>query len=190
MKSAPQTRTCHPEQICRQIGRRAQNLFMTRQLWCSGAVLVVLNRALGGDLTQDLSIRLSSGLGKGLGGGGCICGGLSGGALALGLFLGNGRLAAAGDRTVLKATRQLHEAFKEAHGATCCRELIKISARGEDGVFRDCARRTARAAELTARLILSRRPRLVDRVDWDYLNQEESRLDARLKSASQRFMPG
>ncbi len=187
MKINRQTRNHTIEQISLQIGQRAENLFLTRQLWCSGAVLVVLNRALRGDLTQDLAIRLAAGLGKGLGGGGCVCGGLSGGALALGLFLGNGRLAPAGDPTVLKATRQLHDQFKTDHGATCCRVLLNKNAPGSHLQYRECARRTAKAAEVTGQLILNQRPELIQGVDWDYLNLKESRLGARLKIAVDRL---
>jgi len=101
-------------EISRSIGQRAGNLFLTRQLWCSGAVLVVLNRVLNGDLTQDQAIRLAAGMGEGMGNAGCICGGLNGGALALGLFLGNGRLSPGGDQVVMKATRWLRPNFAHA----------------------------------------------------------------------------
>ncbi len=187
MNTHQETQNQTIEHLTRQIGRRAANLFETRQLWCSGAVLVVLNRALGGDLTQDLAVRLAAGFGKGLAGGGCVCGGLSGGVLALGLFLGRGRMAPAGDPVVLKATRRLHDKFKSAHGATCCRELLRSSGPGPRAQYSDCARRTASAAQLTAELILNQRPELIQSVDWDYLNQHENRLNARLKMASQRF---
>ena len=189
MTTSKQTQSDTIHQISRQIGRRAGNVFTTRQLWCSGAVLVVLNRVLGGDLTQELAIRLAAGWGKGIGGGGCVCGGLSGGALALGLFLGNGRLAPAGDRVVLKATKQLHDQFKADQGATCCRVLVKKGAPGSKALYRQCAQRTARAAELAAELILHERPELIQSVDHDYLNRNESRLSARLKIAADRLKP-
>lgn len=175
------------DDISRQIGHRAGNLFVTRQLWCSGAVLVVLNRALGGDLPQELAIRLAAGLGKGLGGGGCICGGLSAGALALGIFLGNGHLAPSGDETVLTATRQLHDQFKSAHGSTCCRVLVRQTSGNAKPDYRQCALRTAKAAEIAATLIMNQRPELIRHADWDYLNQNESRLGARLKIAADRL---
>ena len=156
-------------------------MFLTRQLWCSGAVLVVLNRILDGDLTQDLAIRLAAGMGEGMGNAGCICGGLNGGALALGLFLGNGRLSPGGDQVVMKATRWLHDQFKDSHGSACCRILMKKDRDGSKAQFRACADRTARAAELTAIMILQRRPELLESVDWDYLNQEDGMVGARIK---------
>lgn len=167
--------------ISRQIGRRAGNLFLTKQLWCSGAVLVALNRALDGDLTQDQAIRLAAGLGEGMGGGGCVCGGLSGAALALGLFLGNGRLSPGGDQKVLKATRLLHDQFKHAQGSVCCRVLLKKNAGGQKAHYHACAQRTGKAAELCAELILNRRPELISKVDWEYLNQKDGVASARVK---------
>ena len=169
------------EAICKRIGERAGNLFLTRQLWCSGAVLVVLNRVLDGDLTQDQAIRLAAGMGEGMGSAGCVCGGLNGGAMALGLFLGNGRLSPGGDQIVMKATRWLHDQFKDSHGSACCRILMKKDRAGSRTQFRACAGRTGKAAELTAMKILEHRPELTERVDRDYLNHEDGMVGARIK---------
>ncbi len=181
MRSTPENDGLNIEEICRRIGKRAGNLFLTRQLWCAGAVMVVLNRVLDGDLTQDQAIRLTAGMGEGMGSAGCICGGLNGAALALGLFLGNGRLSPGGDQAVMKATRWLHDQFKEAHGSTCCRILMKKKGQGDRAQFRTCADRTARAAELAAAGILEHRPELIQRVDWEYLNREDGVVGARIK---------
>ncbi len=175
------------EEIGLSVGRRAENVFLTRQLWCSGAVLVVLNRAFEGDLTQDQAIRLAAGLGEGIGGGGCICGGLNGAALALGLFLGNGRLSPGGDQKVMKATRWLHDQFKLTHGSTCCRVLLKKNTAGAKTQFRSCAVRTAKAAELAAVRILEERPELIKKVDRDYLNHQDSLAGARIKIVADKI---
>lgn len=173
--------------LAKTIGERSANLFLTRQLWCSGAVLVVLNRVLGGGLTQETAIRLCAGLGDGLGGSGCLCGGLNGGALALGIFLGNGRLSPGGDQKVLAATHLLHSRFKAAHGSTCCRILTKHVEMGSRRQYEACAGRTAKAAELAAELILDHRPELMEQVDWDYLNQKDGILEARFKIVANRL---
>ncbi len=169
-----------PETVSRLIGERAGNLFRTRQIWCSGAVLVVINRVLDGDLTQDQAIRLTAGLGDGIGGAGCICGGLSGAGLALGLFLGNGRLSSGGDQTVLEATHWLHDQFKQELGSACCRILLKKDGIGIRSRLDACAGRTAKAAELCATRILKHRPELIRRVDWAYLNRQDGKVGARL----------
>jgi C_GCAxxG_C_C family probable redox protein len=174
------------DQACQLIGQRAANLYQTRQLWCSGAALVVLNQALSGELTQEMAIRLAAGLGDGMGGSGCLCGALNGGALALGLFLGTGRLSPGGDKKVLEATRQLHNRFKAAFGSACCRILMKTK---ESAIHtHDCAQRTAGAAELTAALILAQRPEVSQCIDWNYLNQNDGKIGARIKIIANRLI--
>lgn len=175
--------------ICEKIGGRAADLFTTRQLWCAPALLVSVNHGLNGELDDTLAIRLASGFGEGLGGSGCLCGSISGGVIAIGLFLGNGLLSPSGDRTVLAASRRLHEAFKANHGSTCCRVLIKGVKRGSSNHFRMCAERTAFAAELTARMILDQKPELTENVNWSFLNQRENKVLARIKSAARTLVP-
>jgi C_GCAxxG_C_C family probable redox protein len=187
MKFFPKKDEQAVEEISRLIGLRAGNLFRTQQLWCSGAVLVVLNRGFGGDLTQAQAIRLAAGLGEGMGGSRCICGGLNAGALALGLFIGNGRLSPGGDQNVLKATRWLHDTFKKAHGSACCRILMKKDMGVPKSQYLACAHRTASAAQLSAQSILHWRPELTRKVDWDYLKQEDGMVSARMKIAADKL---
>jgi len=175
------------ERLIECIGKRAANLFLTRQLWCSGAVLVTLNQALGGALSQRMAIQLCAGLGDGLGGSGCLCGALSGATLALGLFLGNGRLAPGGDQRVLKFTNTLHRQFKAHYGSTCCRVLTKSLPMGTAVQMTACAERTACAAKMAARQILNTIPQLAESADWDFLNQSDSPLRARLKVVANTF---
>jgi len=107
------------------IETRAENLFLTRQLQCAEAVMVVLNQGLGGDLPQELAVRLASALPEGLGRRGCLCGALNGGALALGLFMGRNGPGYRNGATVRKAVGALHDQFKAAYKAACCRVLTK-----------------------------------------------------------------
>jgi C_GCAxxG_C_C family probable redox protein len=169
------------EEVSRLIGHRAGNLFRTRQLWCSSAVLVTLNHGLDGDLTQDQAIRLAAGMGEGMGGSGCICGGLSAGVLALGLFIGTGRLSPGGDQRVIKATKWLHDEFKKAHGSACCKVLMKKDMSATKAKYLACAHRTSHAAQLSAASILHLRPELIQNVDWDYLKKKEGMMSARIK---------
>lgn len=186
MKLSPNNNKHTIETASRLIGQRAGNLFQTRQLWCSGAVLVVLSRGLDGDLTQDLAIRLAAGLCEGMGSG-CVCGGLSGGVLALGLFIGTGRLSPGGDQRVIKATRWLHNEFKKVHGSACCRVLMKKAAGVSNAQYLACANRTASAAQLSAESILHFRPELIHKVDWDYLKKEDGIVSARMKIVADRL---
>ena len=163
------------------IGNRAENLFATRQLECAEAVLVVLNRALNGGLSEETAIRLSSGLCEGIGGSGCTCGALSGCAVALGLFLGRRSPGFGNGRQVKSATACLHDAFRQRFGATCCRVLTQSKKTGPAVHFRRCAARTGWTARAAAAAILKLRPELAETADWAYLRRLDSVMSGRLR---------
>ncbi len=156
-----------------QIGKKVQNLFLTRQLMCSETVLIVMNQGLGGGLPPETAVRIASGLPEGLGSG-CLCGSLSGAVLALGLFLGRTGPGIANGRRVINATRYLHDTFRSHFGATCCRILTRGVGRGSREQYLSCSRIAAFAAETAARIILHHRPELIDSADMSYLNHLES----------------
>ena len=186
------SRSENPQELneaARHIGLRAENLFLTRQLWCSAAVLVTLNNGLKGGMPDELAVRLSSGFGDGLAGGGCICGSLSGGVLALSLFLGDGCPGPLGNRRVLSATRQLHEHFKKAFGSTCCRVLTRRVEKGSKKDYGLCVNYTSHSARWTAEIILRHRPDLIHQVDWAFLSLRESRIAAQVKTVFHTFNP-
>jgi C_GCAxxG_C_C family probable redox protein len=179
---APSSKRLHNRaRLIERIGERAANLFRTRQLWCSEAVLSVVNRSLGGDLPDDLALRLGAGLGEGIGGSGCACGALTGGALAIGLFCGTAGTGLHRSRGARERSRRLHDWFKARYGSTCCRVLTKALVQGTEAHFDRCAEKVAGTAAMTAELILETQPDLLARADWDYLNQKDGRLKARLK---------
>jgi C_GCAxxG_C_C family probable redox protein len=120
-------------------------------------------------------------LGEGLGGRGCVCGALNGGVLALGLFLGTSTPGWHNGKRVRAAASELHDFFRQSFGATCCRVLTKDVPGASKDHRRQCALRTGRTAEETARIILRERPELVREIDWSYLNQKDSRVGAALK---------
>lgn len=146
-----------------RIGQAARGLFLSRKHLCAEAVLLALNRELDGGLSDAQAAALASGLPLGLGGAGCLCGAVSGAALALGLFLAGpgGRLYR---RDVRRASRELHRLFSEAHGSTCCRVLTKKLKDDRQAHFRQCADLTGFAAREAARLILERRPELAGQI--------------------------
>jgi len=160
------------------IRRRAENLFDTRQLLCSEAVLYVLNGGLKGGLPPETAVRLASGFGEGIGRTGCMCGAFAGAMMGLGLFLGRQGLNGKGSKRVLGKARELHSNFKSAFGATCCRVLTKKVARDHKALFSQCENQTGEAAEMAARIILEARPELLDQADWDFLEARDSKLKA------------
>lgn len=163
------------------IQNRAENLFLTRQLQCAEAVMVVLNQGLGGDLSRELAVRLASALPEGLGRRGCLCGALNGGALALGLFLGRKGPGYGNGAAVRKAVGGLHDHFKTAFKATCCRVLTKSLIYGSDHHFRHCARMTGQAARMAAAIVLDHKPELLESADWGYLQQKDRRVMTEVK---------
>lgn len=163
------------------IHKHAANVFITRQLWCSEAVLSVLNRGLGGDLPNELAIRLGAGLGEGFGGGGCTCGALTGGAIAIGLFCGTAGTGLHRSRSARSLSRRLHDGFKSSCGSTCCRVLTKGLVQGSGAHFEQCAKHSAQAAAQAATLILEVQPGRTAQADWHYLNQVDNPLKTRLK---------
>ena len=163
------------------VENRAQNLFITRQLACGEAVLLVLNQGLGGGLSEGMAIRLASTLSDGFSGAGCLCGALGGGLLALGLFLGRSRPGGRDKYHAQQAARTLHDLFRGHFGSPCCRVLNNKIQKGSRGHFEHCKELTGVGARLAAQIILERRPELARRADLAYLVHIDSRLGSNLK---------
>lgn len=148
---------------------------------CTEAVLSVLNQGLNGGLPPKMAIRLGSGLPEGIGGSGCTCGALTGGVLALGLFLGRDAPGLLNGRSVRVASKELHDQFKECFGATCCRVLTKHLKKGSKTHFNVCADRTGWAAGRAGHLILKSKPDLIFQADVSYLEKKDSVVNAKWK---------
>jgi len=157
---------------------RAENLFETRQLLCSEAVLYVLNQGLRGGLPSDTAVRLASGFGEGIGRAGCMCGAFAGAMMGLGLFLGRQGLNGKGSKRILGKAKELHGVFSSEFGATCCRVLTKNVAHDHKALFSQCANQTGEGAEMAARIILEARPELLGQADWAFLESRDSKLAA------------
>ncbi|MCB2145534.1 MAG: C-GCAxxG-C-C family protein [Deltaproteobacteria bacterium] len=163
------------EALVARIRERARNLYETRQLLCTEAVFSALNHGLKGGLTDAQATALAAPFCVALGESGCLCGALSGAVLASGLLLGRDRPYR--HRQAMRDTsRQLHDAFKAANGATCCRVLSKKVRHDKKAHFRQCADLTAQAAEMAARIVLEKRPELIGQVDNRYLAKRQSAI--------------
>ncbi len=169
------------EMLVDRIRRRTENLFMSRQLMCSEAVLTVLNQGLKGGLAPEIAVRITSGLPEGFGGSGCTCGALSAGIIALGLFLGRNGPGILNNRTVYTASRELHERCKTKFGSTCCRVLTKNIELGTKHHFEFCARHAGEVSEQTVRIVLNHEPERLELADWTYLNQTDTKIGTRIK---------
>jgi C_GCAxxG_C_C family probable redox protein len=169
------------EELINLVRKHAQNIFSTHQLMCAEAVLTTINRGLGGGLPEDVAVRMASGFSEGLSGSGCLCGAVSGGVLALGLFLGRNGPGFSNRRKIKRKTGLLHDLFKQKYDATCCRLLTKHVKEGSQAHLAQCTELTGAAAAMAARLILEERPALSLQADLEYLNRHDSRLAGRAK---------
>ncbi len=168
------------EALIAQIGRRAGNLYQTRQLLCTESIVVTLNKALNGGLSDAQALAVSAPFSMALGDSGCICGALSGALLACGLFSGNDHSYRHRQR-MRRNARQLHDAFKTANGSTCCRVLSRNVNHDQKAHFQRCAILTSDAAEMAARLILYQRPKLVQGTDEGFLQNMGPKIGAMMK---------
>jgi C_GCAxxG_C_C family probable redox protein len=164
------------------IGERARNLFLSRQMYCSEAVLVTLNQALGGSLEEYQALALAAPFSEGVGKSGCMCGALGGALLALGLFIGE-TTPARRRAAVQKASGDLMERFKTCFGSSCCRVLSKKNTSDSKSRFNQCSRLTAQTAALAAELIIEHRPELENVVDFCFLNARDSAASGFIKTA-------
>ena len=175
------------EALIKKIRCRAENLFTTKQLMCSEAVLTVLNQGLKGGLSPEIAVRLTSGLPEGFGGSGCTCGALSAGIISLGLFLGRNGPGFFNNHTICRASKELHDQFKTHFGATCCRVLTKNIKLGTRSYYRLCAQKAGTVAEQAGRLILEKKSELLEKADWTYVNQTDSNIGGRIQQLTNIF---
>ena len=77
-----------------------------------------------------------------------------------------------------KSGLALHNAFKAANGATCCRVLSKKVKHDKKAHFKQCADLTADATEMAALLILNKRPELLAALDGSTTFKMRGRLGA------------
>ncbi|MFZ5426953.1 MAG: C-GCAxxG-C-C family protein [Thermodesulfobacteriota bacterium] len=140
----------------RVLAARAEELFLSREMYCAEAIVTVLNEGFGGGLERERARGLAMGFGEGLGKAGCVCGALSGAVLAASWFLSSSLPPA----KVREAARGLHDAFKKEHGSSCCRVLTRHVRAEPARHFAHCAGLTRVGAELAARTILEHMPEL------------------------------
>ena len=188
MKRETDNRKTATEELTVIIRQQTFNLMSTGRMMCSEAVLSVLNQGLGGGLPPDVAMKVASGFPEGIGSSGCTCGALTGGVMALGLFLSQGNSNPAGCRKAMAASGRLHHDFKSRFGSTCCRLLIKNGSSEFPHHFEVCCDRGGWAAEHAARMILAERPELLPQTDQAFLHRKDSRIAVMLKKLLTGFL--
>jgi C_GCAxxG_C_C family probable redox protein len=154
------------------IAERARNLFTTRQMYCSEAILLALNRSLGGSLQDHQALALAGPFAESVGRSGCMCGAVGGALMALGLFIG-GTQPLRRRGTVRQASEHLIADFKKRAGGPCSRVNSRRTPEGATR-FEHCADLTALGARLAAERILTHRPELTAALDLAFVTARDS----------------
>ncbi len=94
--------------------------------FCSEALVCSIRDNFELDLPEEV-IAMASGFPVGIGRSKCVCGAVSGGVMALGMFFGRTKQGDPKVEKNLEVSKELHDYFKEANGknALCCRILTK-----------------------------------------------------------------
>lgn len=129
----------------------AAKFYKQDSLNCAESALKAILLASGQGCPSGL-IEMASPFGSGMGAG-CTCGALAGAQMALGTFFGRKTPTGANPKICAKMAKSLHDRFREANGATCCRILHKGLRHGSEEQRASCCQRTALAARIAALLI-------------------------------------
>ncbi len=137
-----------------KIGRDAEDLFRGG-FFCSEALMSAIRSNFELDVPEEV-IAMASGFPIGIGRSKCLCGAVSGGVMALGLFFGR---TVQGDPKVeknLAVSKELHDYFKEANGknSLCCRVLTKEFDMSKGEHKEQCISLTGMVARKVAEIII------------------------------------
>ena len=99
---------------------------------------------------------MASGFPVGIGRSKCLCGAVSGGVMALGIFFGRTKQKDPKVEKNLEVAKELHDYFKEANGknALCCRILTKEFDMGAGEHKEQCIWLTGLVAEKVAQIVI------------------------------------
>ena len=108
-----------------KVKKDAEDLFRGG-FFCSEAVMSSIRSNFELDIPEEV-IAMASGFPIGIGRSKCLCGAVSGGVMALGLFFGRTKQGDSKVEKTLELSKELHDWFKQANGknALCCRILTK-----------------------------------------------------------------
>ncbi|MEI7884050.1 MAG: C-GCAxxG-C-C family (seleno)protein [Clostridia bacterium] len=111
----------------KKIKEDAEALFQSGGYFCSEAIVASCRNNFELDMPVEM-VAMAAGFPVGIGRSKCLCGAVSGGVMVLGYFFGRKAPSNPNAPEVAKTfavSKELHDYFKEAHGALCCRILTK-----------------------------------------------------------------
>ncbi|MEY8353446.1 C-GCAxxG-C-C family protein [Lachnospiraceae bacterium 54-53] len=138
----------------RKIADDAEALFRGG-FFCSEAVVSSIRSNFELDIPEEV-IAMASGFPVGIGRSKCLCGAVSGGVMALGIFFGRTKQGDPKVEKNLEVARELHDWFKESNGknALCCRILTKGFDMGAGEHKEQCIHFTGLVAGKVAEIIV------------------------------------
>jgi C_GCAxxG_C_C family probable redox protein len=147
-----------------QVRQNAEELFREGRFYCSEAVMASIVENFQLDIPREV-IAMASGFPVGIGKSKCVCGAVSGGVMAIGLFFGRTEGSNPKDPlsvNTLTLANELQEYFKTNHKVLCCKILTKGMDMGSGEHKEQCIAFTGEIAAKTAELILN---------NWDKVRQ-------------------
>jgi len=134
------------------IRKEAEGYFQRGEFFCSESVVYTINKLLGSPYNEDV-VRLASAFPIGMGKSGCLCGAVSGGAMALGMAYGR-KLGEPMNEKMFPASAELHDHIKDMYKSTCCRVLVKNYEFGSPERKAHCVKITGEVAAWIAEKLL------------------------------------
>ncbi|MBE6053779.1 MAG: C_GCAxxG_C_C family protein [Clostridium sartagoforme] len=138
----------------KKITEDAENLFRGG-FFCSEALVSSIRSNFELDIPEEV-IAMASGFPVGIGRSKCLCGAVSGGVMALGLFFGRTKQGDPKVEKNLEVAKELHDWFKEANekNALCCRILTKEFDMSAGAHKEQCIRFTGMVAGKVAEIVI------------------------------------
>lgn len=138
----------------KKIQKDAEELFRGG-FFCSEAVVSAIRSNFELDIPEEV-IAMASGFSVGIGRSKCLCGAVSGGVMALGIFFGRTVQKDPKVEKNLEVAKELHDYFKEANGknALCCRILTKEFDMGKGEHKEQCIYFTGLVAAKVAEIVV------------------------------------
>ncbi len=138
----------------KKVANDAEELFRGG-FFCSEALISSIRSNFELDIPEEI-ISMASGFPVGIGRSKCICGAISGGVMALGLFFGRTRQGDPKVEKNLELSKELHDWFKSSNGknSLCCRVLTREFDMSSGAHKEQCIRFTGMVAGKVAEIIV------------------------------------
>jgi C_GCAxxG_C_C family probable redox protein len=167
--------------IAAAVRLKAEGYFQRGEFFCSEAVIHTINEMMGWPFPKEIT-KLASSFPIGIGKSGCLCGAVSGGAMALGMVYGRNHGEPMNDK-MFPVAAGLHDHIKSVYHSTCCRVLVKGYDFGSPERKAHCVGITGEVAAWVAEQLI-RDQDIAGRIDFDGMTVENQRVGVDASSES------